>query len=633
MLTSRQRALLRNFLENNQPIHIKDLADTFNLSVRTIKYDLEAIRKWLSKVKMVLYSSPKKGVWLESNPSKRNRLYRLLEENDNPESSVYDQNERSRIIMLDLLAETQFINISYWEHKLKVSRQTIQSDLSMVEPLLKEWGLKLSRGRKGIHLLGTENQKRLGLEHILQNAFDPHEMFQLLKAISQGRTETNLLNRYGHLLRLHVDFICIYQTIAHFIRLTNEQLGISLSDRVVIGLLIRVPIALQRVSKGFIIESDSYKDKSIESNKIFILFKKVMEELSRSVDLNLPEHEIVYASLPLIGKSLIALDGYRDIDPYKLAKNLVIDLTESSQIPFHQDPELINLLFNHLSDKLKKIQQGIVEPNPFINDIARHYNQLFKMVENSYLKYINSEGIAFTESDIGYLVLHFQASIERLKNSQKYKALVVCGTGRGMARLLKNKLERDMKELIVAGTCSVLEIEKTVEFLDVDIVISMLPVECTIPVIQVNVIPTDKDLQDIKHLLEELPQKTGSKPKLNSEEHVQSNLEALTQDIIMKGLEIAKFITTHFERYLPSNRSEGLFQHLLFMVNRLAFNNAYHSAETRTRLVGQVEFGIRQELTKMFSEREINLSEEELDAIMAYFIWEEKGESDVNVGS
>lgn len=631
MLTSRQKAVLRSFLEHNLPIYIKDLADTFNVSVRTIKYDLEGLRKWLGEVEVELKSHPKKGVWLETDLSTRNYLYTLLEEIDHSQSSIYDQNERTESIMLDLLSESQFINISHWEKKFNVSRQTVQADLSLIEPLLEEWGVKLSRENKGIRLLATEKQKRISLEHIFQKAFGPQEMFWILKAITNGRAESNLLKRYRHLLRLNIDFDCIYKAIADFIQLTNEQLGISLSDRVVIGLFIRVAIALQRVSKDYLIEETSYKENDFRKNDLFILFQTVMGQLSQSIGLQLPEYEIVYTSLPLISESLHTAKRFQNIDPYKMTEKLVLELSQSSGIPFHHDPDLMNLLFNHLSDKLTKIQQGIVEPNPFVNEIARKFSELFKLVEVCYLKYIYPDGIVFTESDIGYIVLHFQASIERLNNSRKYKALVVCSTGRGMARLLKNKLERDMKDLIVAGTCSILEIEKMAEFLDVDLVISMLPVECSFPVIQVNAIPTDKDLEDIRRLLKELPEPV-SQLKLNTEVEVQSDLEAFTQEIIMKGLDLARMITDKFKHYLPNNRSEGLFQHLLFMVNRLSFNNPYSSLEVRPRIIGCVEQGIRQEITKVVSEWGIDLPEEELDAIIAYFIWEEKGERDLNVG-
>lgn len=633
MLTSRQRAVLRNFLENNLPVHIKELASTFNVSVRTVKYDLDAIRKWLDEVNIELYSHPKKGVWLDTDLPTRNLLYSLLEEIDNPQLGFFDQAKRSEAIMFDLLTEKKSIYISDWEKKFKVSRQTIHSDLSLVEPLLEEWGVNLSRENKGIRVIATEKQKRLSLEHLFQKAFDPQEMFWIVKAISRGHRESeNLFKRYGHLLKLNIEFNYIYKAIADFTRLIHQHLGISLSDRVVIGLFIRVAISIQRVTKGYVIEDESYNESLFQGNDIFILFKKVMEQLCLSIGLTLSNQEVVYASLPLIGKSSQKINVVQTIDPYKLTEKLVGELSEASQIPFHHDPDLINLLFNHLSDKLTKIQQGIVEPNPFLNDIARNYNELFKLVETSYLKYIYAEGIVFTESDIGYIVLHFQASIERLKDSRKYKALVVCSTGRGMARLLKNKLERDMKDLIVAGTCSILEVEKMAEFLDVDLIISMLPVECSIPVIHVNAIPTDKDLQDIKTLLKKLPE-PGSQLKINSDDQVQSDLEALTQEVIIRGLELARIVTSHFTHYLPNSRSEGLFQHILFMVNRLTFNNTYSTGETGSRPIGHVENRLRQELIKTVSNWGIDLPEEELEAIMAYFIWDENGEKDINVGS
>ena len=47
------------------------LAESFTVSVRTIKYDLEDIRAWFEQHDETLYSKRNKGIWLDLPDSKR----------------------------------------------------------------------------------------------------------------------------------------------------------------------------------------------------------------------------------------------------------------------------------------------------------------------------------------------------------------------------------------------------------------------------------------------------------------------------------------------------------------------------------------------------------------------------------
>ncbi|MDZ4957361.1 hypothetical protein GNF51_16625, partial [Clostridium perfringens] len=59
-----------------------------------------------------------------------------------------------------------------------------------------------------------------------------------------------------------------------------------------------------------------------------------------------------------------------------------------------------------------------------------------------------SIGISLSEDDIGFLTLHFAASLERIKgNKGKVKRVIlVCTTGVGTSLLLKVKLEDKVKD-------------------------------------------------------------------------------------------------------------------------------------------------------------------------------------------
>lgn len=48
-LTKRERQLLIYLVEMSEPVTIKKLAEKENVSVRTIKYDLDDIREWLNE--------------------------------------------------------------------------------------------------------------------------------------------------------------------------------------------------------------------------------------------------------------------------------------------------------------------------------------------------------------------------------------------------------------------------------------------------------------------------------------------------------------------------------------------------------------------------------------------------------
>lgn len=59
-LSKRRIAILNQLLDSDGPLTIKKLATTNQVSVRTIKYDLESIREWLEVE--ILYAMMKKLV-------------------------------------------------------------------------------------------------------------------------------------------------------------------------------------------------------------------------------------------------------------------------------------------------------------------------------------------------------------------------------------------------------------------------------------------------------------------------------------------------------------------------------------------------------------------------------------------
>lgn len=153
-ITKRQIQVLLQFLENTEPVTTKELANQQNVSVRTIKYDLDDIRLWLQERKHDLTSKRSQGVWLELSDSERIKLKSELIEVDRLELFA-DQTLRLDRLSIHLMLTNQAITSFELAERLMVSKDTILNDLEALEQQLNEQGITLERlPRKGFLISG-----------------------------------------------------------------------------------------------------------------------------------------------------------------------------------------------------------------------------------------------------------------------------------------------------------------------------------------------------------------------------------------------------------------------------------------------------------------------------------------------
>ena len=107
-LTKRERQLLIYLVEMSEPVTIKKLAEKENVSVRTIKYDLDDIREWLNERKQVLYSKRSQGIWMNISSSDRIKLKSELMDVNRFEIFA-DQSLRIKRLLIMLLVTKEAI--------------------------------------------------------------------------------------------------------------------------------------------------------------------------------------------------------------------------------------------------------------------------------------------------------------------------------------------------------------------------------------------------------------------------------------------------------------------------------------------------------------------------------------------
>ena len=103
-ITKRQIQILLQLLESSAATTTKELADQQNVSVRTIKYDLDTIRLWLQERNQDLTSKRSQGVWLVLSDSERIKLKSELMDVDRLELFA-DQTSRLDRLSIQLMLQ------------------------------------------------------------------------------------------------------------------------------------------------------------------------------------------------------------------------------------------------------------------------------------------------------------------------------------------------------------------------------------------------------------------------------------------------------------------------------------------------------------------------------------------------
>ncbi len=144
-------------------ITIQELSKLFEVSERTIRYDLEDIQYWLGqKGFQVDYQHGKGTCMLHLAPAQIPQVVSIIHD-DRQSYYVRSSRERKLTVLYRLLVDTTFIPLQELADYLHVSKGTIIQDLQKVEAWLSTFHIKLARSKKGYILQASEKDRRQAL--------------------------------------------------------------------------------------------------------------------------------------------------------------------------------------------------------------------------------------------------------------------------------------------------------------------------------------------------------------------------------------------------------------------------------------------------------------------------------------
>lgn len=563
LLNIRAFRLLVKLLETSGSVYLKDLSEEFNVSTRMIKYDLEDVKGWLNTREIELFSQSNKGIWIDCSEEKRLAIIHTLPEIER--NDVYlNQEARVGKMILYMLVNTDYITASTFSERLDVSRNTSLNDIKQIDELLQPWKIELERKHgTGYKLIGDELSLRLLFEHLIHADLTNNEIYKIMS----GVTCRDLLIE-GPML--FADILPLYKVVEkQMARLFASQPKHVLHESDVLRILFRMTISITRMNAGFTMKDYRIIKKADYPNLTVQLMEKVYEQMQ----------------YPLFEEEYRYITGDRDnalnqIDIVKVTKEIIQYVSDIQGIHYHKDPKLYNNLFAHLSLRFQKGEINFTEINPFTKELKKNYSVLFSTIRKACQIYLAPLKISVPDSFVSLIVLHFIVSFEKKFNQKgKIRTLYVCSTGRGVARLIKNRVEREIYDIEIVKNCSIMEVDEICIQQKVDFIISVFPIETDLPLVIVDPLPSKRDIETIKRKVQELLRyKNFQFNNLleSTEETIGSqDTEFISQEIILKGFEINQEIQLAFTDEIGATKKQALMLHIFLMVHRFYFDKQY----------------------------------------------------------
>lgn len=500
-IPGRERQIIDILLKKETPITIKELAEKLEVSVRTIHRDLQNVEATLKKSRMNLIK--KAGVGLLAEGTDKDRL-ELLHTLSMVASYDYTPEERQAIILASLFATREPVKLFALASDLHVTIATISNDLNELESQLTEYKLTLVRKRGfGVLINGEEKNKRQAISGLITKYIDPFKLVTMYKEKMQKG-----LNQHHDIADRLLGFIQAerLEIIEKAVESIKEELPYELADDAYIGLIVHLALAVERLKSGDTIDFDQAYLQQIASKDEYKIAAMLIHQLEDMLEIKIPEDEIGYITMHLLGAKLrlnhhyIIEDSAMDI-AYK-AKELIQYVSTVLHVQLQHSTTLLNDLVAHLKPAIYRMKKEMKITNPIIDEIERDYKELYQLLKDAVKSVFPN--LDFPRDEIGFLVLHFGSVLFYNQSVKHVKVLVVCASGIGTAKILATQLQQQFPEMTYVDHVSMFELVHT-DPQAYDLVLSTVTLmEHTFPYILVSPILTEKERQKIKHKLRKM---------------------------------------------------------------------------------------------------------------------------------
>lgn len=429
----RTEKILHKLLFSNQMITIQDLANQYNVGLRTIQGDVSEINELLTRHSLQLIKNTRhEGLLLELSDEDIELVNELLKNSNNYEI-YFEKNMRQFHLILELTVGDSFF-IYEKEEEFGVSKSALDSDMREIRKLMKKYDLVLKSDLKnGLKLFGSERNirtmlfdqifKTLSVEDIFvetNHFLSEYQMFfefislEMLKDLNDVYDEFYKNSNY-----LYKDQLLI---ILGIWILRNNQLSNSEHELIETDHKIIKPF-IKKVNQKFNLSPNKDEIEYINS---------IMDTLTEDVDINPSD--------------------WLEIQLFTI--NLIHELNTTLNISFENQPDnVFKKLFEHNIRLHARFKKNIQLYNPLTKDIKEDYEDIFTIIKSFFESYFKPQKYDIKDDEIAFIVIHILAvqSYQKQDEERQFRAVVFCNYGLATSALLAENLQKYFPVEIVAN--------------------------------------------------------------------------------------------------------------------------------------------------------------------------------------
>ncbi|TWD99442.1 BglG family transcriptional antiterminator [Neobacillus bataviensis] len=499
------------------------LAETMGVSTRTVRNYSKQLNSDLEGIASFVNEKGKGYHLIIENE----QLFENLLEKIHSEKNQQDSPQSRIAFIIDQLVNSDEINtLDEMAYRMNIGRTTLINELKKAAVALEAYHLSiLGKQNSGMFLSGDELNLRF---FILDNLYD----------------------------YLYSGYPLDEDIKDEVIRIANQcDLESTTQNR-----LIRfVIIMLDRLLKDHPLPEINEKHHKLIDTKDYRLALEIADAIERHLPIKIPQPEILFITLPIAGRRTPTNNRtMADVTVTDDVKNLLEKIMEAVGFEkgiFLENKEFFEDLQYHLTFMLNRLMFGMRITNPLLIDVKEKYPIAYKMAEMAGKVIEREYGLKVSEDELGYIAFYFGVFIAQ--NDVKVKRLrqvaVICGTGRGTAKLVAIQLQRVLNQNTQIYLFSESEVTKE-QLADYDMVFStvQLTFETDAPLISINEIFDEKSISQqierVTYLQKFKLKDTGNNHSivkmltnedkffvLDSQKGYRENVNLMIEDLVMKG--------------------------------------------------------------------------------------------------
>ncbi|AWH81996.1 TPA: transcription antiterminator [Clostridioides difficile] len=430
-----------DFIIKNNNVTSQELQEKFNVSKRTIYYDILAINKQLGKSGNI--KNVKHKFIFEGNLCDARKIISAEED------KFLDSDYRKTFILNKILLGEK-ISIEKLTNEMLLSKNTVVQTITDVKKYLQTMGLRLEYKGK---------YKIIGDEYVIRELF--------LIIVQENVLEINSISKE----------VSSFDTKGH----------IKLTDYSLLNLTKFVEFLNKRIRDGKTLYSYKYLN---EAKKISY-FSNCKELLCEEANENEQAYICTYIS------SLPSLNSEVKEDVVEEYVDKLIDKFEvNTAIKLESKHEFKKNILRHLHSSYNRIRFKFPIRNPMLDETKYKHESLYKIIKSiieNEEEFPVFEGIR--EEEIGFIAAYFGGYLRGFRDNglRRNKVLLVCPNGLMVSKSLEIQLYKYIPTIEIVGIVSIKQLKEVNVYYDY--IITTIDIQNVNNVIVVNPLLTSSDVQ------------------------------------------------------------------------------------------------------------------------------------------